>query len=278
MKKFLASLALTACLTTLLLTNIYQPAALALAESSSEEAGEVHQHQSGADYAYWHFSGLDSTFWNVDQYIQVQQKAPTTFWAMQVFFADSNDAGYMGLQQRAAGEGDIAIFSLWNANAARGSSCGTFGGEGVGYSCRMPFDVIEGNWYRLRLWRMETEGANQWWGAWIYSYNTNTDYYVGSIRVPAKGHSTINGVLNFSEYWGQSVDCDKVPLSLVNLTQPAANSNGDEVGTYRNYSQSSGWGKASCTGGYAQDQDFGFTKGVSLVLGGDQNVNQVIQP
>src|SRR5688572_19265740 len=90
------------------------------------------QHQNANVYANWNFSGATG-FWNTDQRVQVVRKAHHSYWAMVWdFTATPGDGGYMGLQTNArrpdGSTGDLAIFSLWNANAATGPSCGQFGG------------------------------------------------------------------------------------------------------------------------------------------------------
>jgi uncharacterized protein DUF3472 len=172
--------------------------------------------------------------------------------------------------------GEMAIFSLWNANGARGSSCGAFGGEGDGYSCRIRFTIKTGVRYRLRVWKLELDGSGQWWGGWIHSDYSHHDYHIGDIRVPSDGHQFFGQVMNFSEYFGPAVPCSRVPRSVVELTQPAANSRGDKIGTYGYYSHFSGFGKENCTGGSGTAKDYGWTQGVKLVLGGTQNVGRTI--
>ena len=88
------------------------------------------------------------------------------FFAQQFWFADG-DGGYMGLQTNGVigseAVGKMLIFSIWEAlGAAPGpdATCQTFGGEGVGYSCRLPFDWQPDVAYRLRL--EQTDSDDEW--------------------------------------------------------------------------------------------------------------------
>ena len=230
------------------------------------------QHQNGAAYAYWKFDGPGNDFWNVDQYVNIAQKAAYTYWAQYFTFTGSTDGGYIGLQTNGyrfdGSIGELAIFSLWNANAIRGSSCNTFAGEGSGYSCRIPFSIETGVWYKLRVWRLETDSGGQWWGGWITSDN-NTEYHIGDIRVPTDNHLVFGQVQNFSEYFGPAVACNEVPRSIINLTQPVANSYNDQYNYYQYYSTSTGWNKLDCTGAMGMPTNYVTTWGLKLILGGN---------
>src|SRR5690349_22024790 len=56
------------------------------------------QHQNANIGVQWNFGGATG-FWNIDQRVQVTQKAGHSYWAMQWGFSSAPDeAGYMGLQ------------------------------------------------------------------------------------------------------------------------------------------------------------------------------------
>lgn len=228
------------------------------------------QHQYGAAYAYWQFQGPGDDFWETDQVLWIDQKAPHTYWAQYFQFTGSNDGGYIGLQtdgNRFDGStGELAIFSLWNANGVRGPACDTFTGEGHGYSCRIPFTITTGVHYRLRVWRLESDDTGTWWGGWIAADDTQQDYHIGDIRVPSAGHQRFGQLMNFTEYFGPAVPCDQVPQSTVQLTQPAANLDTSSQ-TYAYYSHFTRFTKLDCTDGSGTPMDYGWTHGVQLVLG-----------
>jgi len=130
------------------------------------------QHLNANRSVDWRFTG--SGFVNVDQLVSVVTRADASYWAMQWAWTDTSQStgGYMGLQTNGSrfdgSSGDTAIFSLWNANASSGPGCGRFSGEGSGLSCRLAYPVYDdGNWYRLRVWRLQSDAGGQWWGAWI---------------------------------------------------------------------------------------------------------------
>jgi len=208
------------------------------------------QHQNAYLYSNWNFSGSTVGYWNVDQLMRVEQKASATYWAKLWTFRGASYGGYMGLQtdgSRGDGTtGETAIFSLWNANAASGPRCFTFGGEGVGYSCRLAYPFSLNTYYRLRVWRLNADTGGQWWGAWI--------------------QNTATGVRNFVEYFGPAMPCTSVPRSQAVWTQPAANSLGG--GLYQYGSTYASANKGSCTDGSATPISLGWTSGVGVVLGG----------
>lgn len=201
----------------------------------------------GLDYAYWNFQNITEGFWNIDQSVLIEQKGDYTFWAMQFNFSGSGDAGYMGLQTNGVRwdgtNGEQAIFSLWNGNGASGASCDVFSGEGTGYSCRVNFAIQSGEWYKYRVWRLETDTVGQWWGAWIIS-SDGTETFIGKIRVPVDGHQTMDGVIDFREYFGPTLACPQQPDSISDFLPPAANSQGN--GNYQFTSVAAGIGKGGC--------------------------------
>ncbi|WP_436536292.1 DUF3472 domain-containing protein [Actinoplanes sp. HUAS TT8] len=241
-------------------------AAVAGEQSSAHAAG---QHQNANLYAYWNFHGHNG-FWNVDQQVRIAQKASASYWAMNFgFTATPNEGGYLGLQtngQRFNGStGDTAIFSLWNANATRGANCGSFGGEGTGKSCRIAYPIGTGVYYRLRVWRLETDSAGQWWGAWIANPATGQDSLIGQIRVP-RSKALLTTPMNFSEYFGPAKTCDTVPVSVAYFTQPAANSRGG--GSYDFGSVFTSSSRGACTGGNVRVATVGSTKAAVVTMGG----------
>ncbi len=250
------------------------PAPLTHATGDLNSATAVPQHREAAIHGFWNFTGPGNDLWNVDQTLWIEQKAHHTYWALNWTFTGFRDGGYMGLQTdgiRFDGSvGETAIFSLWNANATSGPSCGTFAGEGVGLSCRMPFTIQQDRQYRLRVWILGADAGGQWWGGWVS--DGVTDHHIGSIRVPAD-HNRMTGVMNFTEYFGPAVPCDQVPQSVVHLTQPAANKGADRYGAYSTYTRAN---TLTCTNGWGVPEDHGWTKGVRLVLG--DRIDRIASP
>jgi hypothetical protein len=246
-------------------------AAVALTAAGSSPAQAQPQHQWGAMYADWNFDG-STGFWNVDQQIQVTRKAGSTYWAMTwSFTAGDEGGGYLGVQtdgNRFDGStGDTAIFSLWNADASRGPSCGTFAGEGEGRSCRAAYRIDPQVDYRLRVWRLENDGVGQWWGGWIRDQSSGREIDLGQLRVDS-AKTLMSPPSNFTEYFGPARSCDAVEISTVYFTQPAANQSAPDV--YAVGSTPGATRRADCTGGVAEVVDLGWTKAVKVTMGGSR--------
>lgn len=231
------------------------------------------QHQNAHLYAFWNFNGC--CYWNLDQEVMVAIKAPFSYWAMNWNWAFLTSGGYMGLQTdgtRFDGtRGDTAIFSLWNANGVRGGSCGSFSGEGSGYSCRRAFTIHSDRFYRLRVWRQERDTQGRWWAAYVLDTATGVEYPLGGIRVAGDFVNLIGGIMNFSEYYGGAVSCDAVPISWALFTAPAGNSLGG--GKYQFGSLYAGGYRGPCTGGAVTmvnpiDTPLGRTHAASILQGG----------
>ncbi len=244
-------------------------AAAALSLGLAAGPAEAAQHQNANVYANWNFSGATG-FWNTDQRVQIIRKAHHSYWAMLWdFTVTPGEGGYLGLQTSArrpdGSTGDVAIFSLWNANAASGPNCGQFGGEGTGWSCRIAYPIAEQGDYRYRVWRLEADTGGQWWGAWMLNARSGQEQQIGAIRV-ARTKSLMAPPRNFSEYWGDAVGCDSVPQSVVQFTQPAANQ--QQPGVYQYGSRYAGTSRGSCTGGGVTEVDLGWTRAARATLGG----------
>ena len=246
-------------LTALLLVGSY---GIAVPDAAAE------QHRDANYNFWWSFPDARGDIWNIDQAIWIAQKADHTYWALTWKYVGTADGGYMGLQTDAlrpdGSVGEQALFALWNANAARGDYCRPFGGEGIGYNCRLPLAFATEQVFRLRVWKLETDAGGQWWGGWIS--DGVTDRHIGDIRVPNDGnHRFIESANNFSEYFGEKVACDQVPQSIGQFTQPAANSRGG--GTYDYSSTMVHSSKGACTGGRLTARDYGWARGYEVVLG-----------
>lgn len=220
-------------------------------------------------YGFWDFG--DNGFWNIDQELKIEQKARSSFWAQNWQWTGRSDGGYMGLQTdgvRFDGtRGELAIFSVWNALDAKDGECAAFGSEGAGWSCRVPYGIVEGRWYRLRIWRVSTVPEGHWWGAWVEDTTTGVDTRIGQILVPDSA-ATVDEPWNFSEFFGRQQACDAVPVSRAIWTQPAANSNGE--GLYDHLSRATTSSRGRCTGGSVTKIDIPerVTAGIRIEQGG----------
>jgi hypothetical protein len=232
------------------------------------------QHQNANIYVNWSFPTADSSGFgqNVDQEILIIRKAHSSYWAQLWKWSDDPaHGGYIGLQtngNRSDGStGDTADFSLWNSISAVGpksKSCAK-NVEANGYNCAASYRFKKNTWYRLRVWKGPLDPDGQWWEGWVENMRTGTDTWIGSIKV-AKTHQAMTSVQNFSEYFGQQVACNKVPKSIVDFTQPAADLMSN--GAYRYYSHYAGYTRASCTGGGVSVVSEDGTNAARVTLGG----------
>jgi hypothetical protein len=237
-------------------------------------SAEAAQHQNANIYVNWSFptAGSGGFGQNVDQEVLVIRKAKSSYWAqLWKWTDDPAHGGYIGLQtngNRSNGStGDTADFSLWNSIAAVGpksKSCAR-NAEANGYNCAAAYTLKSNTWYRLRVWKGQRDPDGQWWQGWVKNMSTGTDTWIGSIKV-AGAHQAITSVQNFSEYFGKQVACDKVPMSIVDFSQPAADLTGN--GAYRYYSRYAYHTMGICTGGgVSVVSEFG-TKAARTTLGG----------
>ncbi|MEM7799015.1 MAG: helix-turn-helix transcriptional regulator [Chloroflexota bacterium] len=184
-------------------------------------------HQNAYAYAYWSFES-ESGLYHVDQQVTVSQKGPASYWGMSWYWAEAEYGGFMGLQTDGnhfdGTTGELAIFSLWNGDVAVGPSCNAFEEQGGGQSCRLPFEIDEGETYTYRIWRLDSDDEGQWWGAWILADGGSRETHIGNIRVPFE-NAQIRSVSSFGSYFGVAVPCDEVPSSSVDFDPPTGNSN-----------------------------------------------------
>ena len=85
-------------------------------------------------------------------------------------------------------------------------------------------------------------------------------------HIGAAGNTGIDPPANSVEYFGPEVACDAVPLSIGQLTQPAANQL--SAGTYEFGSTYQDFTRASCVGGGVTLVDFGWTNAAEVLMGG----------
>jgi len=201
------------------------------------------QQQNANAYAFWEFGDKANDIQYIDQTIWIAKPATGSQWVLiWSWTADPAHGGYLGFNTSDEGKSQ-ALFSLWNADQAKGKACAKFGGEGEGWSCRQPFVIKSDADYQLRLARTSSDKQGVWWSAWIIedpSGDKPVEHLLGEIRVNPK-MNTISGnsIANFSEYFGHTVPkCRAVPVSILALAPPAANLNkttGDyaRTGAYR---------------------------------------------
>lgn len=141
----------------------------------------------------------------------------TYFWAHQ-FRTERGEGGYIGLQtkgNRVDGSlGKMAIFSFWDTLGAEGTFQ-RFGGEGEGWSCRIPFFWTAGEAYRLRVEVVDEDPSTVVWGA-----SVDGDEF-GRILAPAGWGRMGSWSVMWTEYYGGPLArCEDLPYSRVVFSMP----------------------------------------------------------
>ena len=195
------------------------------------------QQQWGASYLDWSGAllSVDST---ISQIIQPLEVSPNMYWDAGWHWDNVPDGGYGGIQSKGIlADGtisDLAIFSIWNGLGAipgAGAGCTAFGGEGIGYSCRIPITLIAGNKYEISF-GVDTARGPQWWIATISDLTKGTTSVIGSIETNSKIAKATNWN-NFIEYWGQAVPCDAVGAASAKFYVPTSNNPDVEISSPR---------------------------------------------
>lgn len=129
----------------------------------------------------------------------------TYFWAHQ-FQLEWGQGGYVGLQtkgNRADGSlGKMAIFSLWDATGAEGPGVVRFGGEGEGWSARLPLLWRAGHRYRMRIEAGEDTAEGRWWAATVADLDEGEDHGIGRLRAAPGWQRLSSWSVMWTEYYG----------------------------------------------------------------------------
>ena len=148
--------------------------------------------------------------------VEIDPGDTTSYFFAQQFWFDGGDGGYMGLQTNGIigsdTVGKMVIFSIWDAldaTPAAGATCQPFGGEGIGQSCRLPFEWQPGVAYRLRL---EAGAMDDVWRVSLSGGGTDARA-LGTIRVPAGWGLIEPTSAVFTEYYGPVGSCESIPLA-----------------------------------------------------------------
>lgn len=191
----------------------------------------------GAAYLDW-TGALLSDKSSMSQVIQPLEISPRMYWEAGWRWDNIPDGGYGGIQSGGIlADGtisDLAIFSIWNGLGAIpgvGAGCTPFGGEGIGYSCRIPITLIAGNKYEISF-GVDTARGPQWWIASISDLAKGTKSVIGSIETNSSVAKATNWN-NFIEYWGQAVPCDAVGAASARFYTPISNNSDVEVSSPR---------------------------------------------
>jgi hypothetical protein len=189
--------------------------------------GSKAQAQNANVHQWWNTSALA---WNVDQKVWSEGMSDGTYFSTYITFANVDYGAYMGYQQLGGGVRQV-IFSVWNATASQagaGANCQTFGGEGTGGQCILPFEFQNGRWYTSRMWRLSRDSSGTWWGAWILD-DAGGQTYIGSHLAPPEA-GDINAVDSFDEYFGEAAPCNAIPWSSATFLKPFINDRASQAG------------------------------------------------
>ncbi|MFE4197580.1 ricin-type beta-trefoil lectin domain protein [Paenarthrobacter sp. NPDC056912] len=158
-------------------------------------------------------------------------KSAKVFWSNQFQFSDGKNA-YTGMQTNGAGNARTFIFSVWDATEAKagaaGSWCQDFGGEGVGKSCRINVEWVQGHNYKFNL---NNEG-DRWFGVTVTDTTTGTSFKLGSIRAGSDYVKSTN-MVSWTEYfeWNNpKATCLDQPYSRAEIALPRANAGAVNAG------------------------------------------------
>lgn len=156
-----------------------------------------------ATQVYWRSAQAMTEF---EHKVMVVDEASATFYASQ-FFLPSGRAGYIGLQTHDHPR-QMILFSVWDAEEAEpgseGTYCQRFGGEGVGYSCRLFRDHL---WTRAVTYTLRVEIEDEWISGFVRG-SDGLSVDLGRIR---RAGETDLGVSNvaFIENW--NFHCQSAP-------------------------------------------------------------------
>ncbi len=147
------------------------------------------------------------------------------FWAQQFFFEGTDQGGYTGVQANGILNGQVVgkmvIGSIWDAIAAEPgptASCEPFGGEGIGYSCRLAFEWRENVTYRMIV----REVSADHWSISIHDPTVPAEILLGTIEVAEPWGRITPTTAGFAEYYGTVASCEALPHAVALLHAPLA--------------------------------------------------------
>lgn len=143
------------------------------------------------------------------------------FYSLSTFFQDQNYGLYTGIQTNGnlgngVDVGNIFIFSVWNATIAypeNGATATPFGGEGIGYSLRIPYNWTVGKKYRLSIQRHGVQGGRRW-SATISDVQSGSSLKIGEIPAPPEANELSGGSAFHERYQGFAPSCTQSSSNL----------------------------------------------------------------
>jgi hypothetical protein len=162
--------------------------------------------------------GYDDLAWRLT--IRTDPSPDGYFWSHQ-FWLEGGEAGYLGLQTHNAElGGPIAIFSIWRALDAEGPAwAAPFGGEGTGWSARIPYRWSTDVPYDLRVERGGVDSGGAWWRASVTD-PTGRTAQIGHLLVPAHwGGLAASSVMWTERYAGPLRSCADLRHAVAEFTE-----------------------------------------------------------
>lgn len=192
-------------------------------------------------------NGYDSI--EVDITPEVEESTTTDgyYFANNVYFTNytGNNFGgaYAGMQTNGYDGtrfiGKMAIFSVWDVSsgiAESGGSGTSFGGEGSGYSVRLPYAWQVGITYNLKIYiDQDASGGNRLWAASLTNQSTGVVTRIGRVYVPVD-RGKIYGPVTFHErYMGPVATCADIKKSQVRFSNMTANNGASKASSWSHY-------------------------------------------
>lgn len=173
------------------------------------------------------------------------------FWAQQFFFEGTSEGGYIGVQANGILDGQVVgkmlIGSIWNATEATpgpDASCEPFGGEGIGYSCRLQHEWRENVTYRMIV----RESQEDWWSILVLDPETDEERLLGDIHAPPEYGRIRPPTAGFAEYYGTVGSCETMPHAVALLHAPSADGTAPTAVDASTYGTCAAQATSVCTG------------------------------
>lgn len=179
-------------------------------------------------YSYWNWpTGPERTSFSEGITVEhTTTPGASFFWSYQ--FSTPVDGGYIGLQDHSNTGHKIVLFSIWQGDAAFGTNCSPFDGEGSGYTCRLdPYNWVADRKYVVTVARLGTDPTGTWYVGSVLDTVTNSTQYVGAIHQPSGNEQPgvpFEGWVSWTEYFGVRPErCQDMPRARVIFDFPTAN-------------------------------------------------------
>jgi hypothetical protein len=141
-----------------------------------------------------------------------------------IMYAGFQNIGYTG----ANWIGNMAIFSVWGALSGTSEPSGwgtSFGGEGTGYSVRIPYTWAVGTSYAIIIRITGQDATNYIYSGYIRNNSSGVETKIGTIPV-LKGRGKMYSPISFHEIYGfnnnSPASCDALSSSVVTFSNARA--------------------------------------------------------